>query len=173
MNRLFALCAVLTIGLMPAMADAQTRPTLKSLQAENAKLKRSLTALQKRVARLSSVERRLSALERAAKPSSAGSGLGAVRSRLDKLESVVRINGGTVRIAAGSSLVLEGEGSVTLKGGGNVTVDGGGATTIKGAVVRLGGSGGKPVARVGDDIISSPVGGPGRILKGSATVFSR
>lgn len=171
MRKLIVICVLLAAGFTPMAADAQSRPTLQNLQTENAKLKRTVSALQKRIAVLSSIQKRLAALERSAKRPSGDSS--AVRSRLEKLEAVLRITGKNVRIKSGGVLILEGSGSVSLLAGGNLTVDGGGVTVIKGGVVRLGGSGGKPIARVGDSIVSSPVGGPGRITQGSALVFSR
>ncbi len=78
--------------------------------------------------------------------------------------------GGSIRITPGG---------VTLKSSAKLTVQGAGIVTLGGAQVKLCGSGGTPIARVGDLVDSGFVltpGGPiprrGPIIQGSKTVLA-
>lgn len=178
LKKLTVLGAVIAVTTLPLPVNANmgipkvTKPDFAAMQAaeaENAKLKATIASMQKRISALSS---RLQKLERKSASSASSDGSAALAKRLARLEAVIRIKGGDVQIRAGKNLKLEGSADVSLKGAA-VTVDGSGIAMIKGGVVMLGGKGGRPVARVGDRVVSTPVGGAGKILQGSPTVLAR
>jgi hypothetical protein len=86
---------------------------------------------------------------------------------------VWRGQGGEIRITATG---------VSLKSSSALAVEGGGLVSVKGSVVNLCGSGGQPVARMGDltnaMVVPTPPAGapgqpvPGPIIEGSPTVFA-
>ena len=174
MRQLAIFTAVFMVIAVSGTANAQNSKVIRQLQSENASLKRTVTVLQKRLGALSTRIRRLE------KKSTSASSTGAasantknLNNRLKKIERVVRISNSGVVIKASPNLRLEAAASTTIKGGANVTVEGGGRVTIKGGTVWLGGAGGKPIARVGDHTLTSPGGGPGKVLTGSPTVFAK
>lgn len=177
-RKLTVLGVVFAAGTLPFPINANldlpkvTKSNFAAMQAadaENAKLKATIASMQKRMSAPSS---RLRKLERKSASSASSNGSADQAKRLARLEAVIRIRGGDVQIKAGKSLRMEGSSAVSLKGA-QVTVDGSGIALIKGGVVMLGGKGGRPIARVGDRIVSSPAGGPGKILQGSPTVLAR
>jgi predicted RNase H-like nuclease (RuvC/YqgF family) len=179
--RQFALFAAISMVVaIPVTADAQSSKVVKQLQSENASLKRTVTALQRSIRSLSA---RLGRLEKKSASSSTGassSGTAALDNRLRKLENVVLISSSGVHIKAQrlkleavQRLDVKGGATVTVKGGSKLTMDSGGPAVINGSVVRLGGNGGRPIARVGDTTLSAPVvGGPGKISTGSPRVYA-
>ncbi len=112
---------------------------------------------------------------------------GSIEQRLAKLESVVKIGSdgsvtlecnGKIRIKAAASVEIDAATTVVVKGAAKVEVSAGAALTLKaagqanlqGSLVKLNG-GSKPIARTGD-MVALPVGPPGTVQGGNATVLA-
>lgn len=113
-------------------------------------------------------EQRLAALEQK---------VAALQQENAELRQFITIHNGSLKITSGGSLTIKGAQGVSLQGTnlelyGTATakLKGGSMTDIQGGLVRLNG-GGKPAARMTDQVSTPPHGGVGTITKGSASVL--
>lgn len=146
LKRLTMLGVVFAVTVTALPVTAQNVAPKKAVRADNAQLKRTIAGLQKKISTLSS--------------------------RLKKIESVISVdNRSNVDIKSGGVLKITGYHAVLVKAPA-VTVHGIRQTMIEGGVIMLGGKGGRPVARAGDNILATPTGA-GKVIQGSPKVLAR
>ncbi len=113
-------------------------------------------------ARLAALERKITATEQK---------VAALEQQNAQLRAFITINGNSLTIKSAQALTIQAGAELLLKSNTVATLQSGNKTHVKGAMVQLNG-GGKPVARVGDQVhVPQPPGPNGQVIQGSPTVF--
>ncbi len=88
-----------------------------------------------------------------------------------QLRAFITINGNSLTIKSTQALTIQAGADLLLKSNTVATLQAGNSAHLKGPTVQLNG-GGKPVARVGDQVlVPQPPGPHGQVIQGSPTVF--
>jgi hypothetical protein len=86
------------------------------------------------------------------------------------LEAVVQVSGPNLKLVSPAGVTIQAGSDIAIRGGAGVSIQGASGVDIRGALVRLN-NGSRPLARLGDSVVTGDRPGPGQITTGSPTVF--
>ena len=95
--------------------------------------------------------------------------IAALEARLRAVEGVVQVTGPNVKLVSSAGLTIQAATNLAIQSSATVGISGG-SVDIRGATVKLG-SGGRPIARVGDQVACGKE--IGQITTGSTTIFAQ
>jgi hypothetical protein len=96
--------------------------------------------------------------------------IAALEARLKALEAVVQVSGPNLKLVSPAGVTIQAGSDIAIRGGAGVSIQGASGVDIRGALVRLN-NGSRPLARLGDSVVTGDRPGPGQITTGSPTVF--